>query len=439
EQADKDKDIFAIMEISDSIAYPGQQVILQYKLFTRKNISNYNFRTEPDLTDFKVIELNNDTRGKRQIVKNSEYTVFTLKKMALFPQKTGIYHLDGANIVLQLPDKRSRNVFFRSTKPYPVTTNDKTLKIIALPENAPENFSGNTGKFNIYIKTDKRKVSTDDAVSLKLQIISNYPSKFIEAPKISSYLKDFEIYDPKVIGQKNYEESGFLKSKKTFEYLLVPQKPGKYEIKIPYVYFNVDSAKYVTIYSNSVNLKVVQGKNIKDKKSILAKYRLSPPMLIKNPDKRKKHFFNSLTYWILLILLLSSIPVMYFYRRYLIKKENIDPVILKRKKAAKIALKRLKNAKMYMEENKMSEFYKEISDALLKYVADKLNIPTIELSKNNVKSKLEELNVSKEHIEEYIKLLETCEVALYASSPNKNMQSIYNKTTDLLTEIESEF
>ena len=81
-------------------------------------------------------------------------------------------------------------------------------------------------------------------------------------------------------------------------------------------------------------------------------------------------------------------------------------------------------------------FYKEISDALLKFVADKLNIPNIDLNKDNVKSKLVELGISQNESDEYIELLKTCEIALYAGSPDSDMNRVYQKTKNLITDLE---
>ena len=127
---------------------------------------------------------------------------------------------------------------------------------------------------------------------------------------------------------------------------------------------------------------------------------------------------------------------MYLYRGYLIKQGNIDIAVVKRKRAAKEALRRLLRAKELMGQGDAKGFYKEISDALLKFVADKLDIPNIELNKDNVKSKLLSLGVSELKSEEYIDLLKECEVALYAGNPNENMKSVFEKTKDLITELE---
>ncbi len=432
-----DTDIFANMEISDSSVYTGQALYIKYNLYTNKNILDYNFESKPDFPWAEAYKINNDQRKQRKIIGNKEYTYFTIKEFVIFPKESGSFNIPPAYIDIKIPDNHRRSFFYNSYKSIKIHTNTKSIKVLPLPDNTPSNFSGNTGKFKIHAKINKKHVSTDDAFSLKLQITGTVPSSYIEAPKINEYLKDFEIYDPKIISQNNYIQNKILQSKKIFEYLIVPLKPGKYTIKIPYTYFDSDSAKYTTIYSNPLSITITKGKNNQDSKTIIEKYKLRPLMPNTSLTKKKAPFFGSFVFWSILGFLLLSIIVMYFYKRYLIKQSKIDPVQLKRKKAAKIALNRLKVAKKYMNENKISAFYKEISDALLKYVADKLNIPTIELSKENVSSKLQYLKVSQEYIEDFIKILETSEIALYAANPDKNMQDIYNRAIELLTKMEA--
>jgi len=432
----ENKDIFAKIELSDSVVYIGQQIILKYNLYTTKNIASYDFKSIPDFNGFNTIELNNKSQGIRKIIGDKEYYLFTIKKIALFPQKTGKLIIDPAYINLKLPSNNSRNFFFRSIINHKIHTNSGSILVKPLPDNAPDDFSGYTGKFNISIKTDRKKVSTDDAFTLKLQLTSDNLAKYIEAPDLSKHLTDFEIYDPKVIGQKYFEQNGKLQSKKIFEYLLVPQKPGSYMIQIPFTYFDIDSSKYLTIYSNPVTIGIIKGSKKINSKSILEKYQLKPPLVDNSLSKIRTPFFGSFSFWLILGIMLIVLVLMYLYRRYLLKQSNIDPVLLKRKKAGKEAIKRLKKAKEYMENNQQSLFYKEISDALLKYIADKLNIPTIELTKENVKSKLQNLNISENNIQKYISLLETCEIALYSPGTKSDMHSVFDNTKKLLTEME---
>ncbi len=435
---DKGEKFFVKAELSDSIAFPGQELIIKYKVYTSVNISNYRFANESEYDGFIARELNVDQSQERTIIGDKEYVVYTLKTIALFPQKTGLIEINPANIVISVPDARSRNVFFRSSKSYSALTNGLSVNVLPLPPKPGEDVSDNVGKFYIKAKIRKHRITTDDALPLTIQIDGNGLGKFIEAPAISNELQDFEVYDPKLMSQKEYIMDGQLYSRKIFEYLLVPNKTGKYNLKISYTYFDTDSAKYITIYAYPGILQVLKGKNtdLADRSKILEKYKLKPLKEDIALDRIGKPFFNSVLYWILLGAIFIMIPLMYYYRLYLVKQGNIDIAVIKRKKAAKEALIRLNRAQELMGQGEAKGFYKEISDALLKFVADKLDIPNIELNKDNVKSKLLSLGVSELKSEEYIELLQECDVALYAGSLNENMKSVYEKTKDLITDLE---
>lgn len=437
---DPSEKFFVKAELSDSICYPGQQVILKYKLYTSVNVSNYSFRKESGYDGFLTRVLNISNEQERIIIGNSEYLAHTLKTIALFPQKTGKLDISSADLVIHLPDKRNRNQFFQSTKRYPTSSEEITLQVLPLPENKLVDFSGNIGKFDIKTKINNNEISTDDAFSLLVQIEGNGQTKFIEAPKFNESLKNFEVYDPKLVNQKEYISEGKLFSKKTFEYLLVPLKPGTFSFKIPFNYFDTDSAKYITLHSRPKRITVKKGKGFgkQNKKDVISKYQLKPLMTDNTLKSFRAAFFGSSLYLIILMILFLCIPIMYFYRRHLIQYNNLDPKIKKRRKAGKIALKRLKKAKELMNGKKVSLFYKEISDALLKYISDKLDISNIELSKSNVKIQLDKLGFSDEKSNDFYELLEICELALFADSPNSDMNSVFNSTKELLTNLEME-
>jgi len=437
--SDEDK-FFVKTSVSDSVVYPGQELILKYILYTSINISNYNLRSESDYDGFIARSINTQDKQKRILINNREYVVYTLKSIALFPQKTGRIKIQPANVVLSVPDGRSRNIFFRSSKSFNVTSQEIEILVKPLPPKPDESYSDNVGKFTIKSRITKRKVSTDDAFPLVVTIDGNGSAKYIEAPNLENVISEFEVYDPNLIKEKEYLKNGQLYAKKTFEYLLVPKKAGNFNIKIPYTYFDTDSTKYVTIYSKAGRINVFQGKNNgkKDLDKILKKYQLKPNKPSDYSTISKHPFFGSTLYWFILGIILSIIPTLYFYKQYLIKQGNLDPTLVKRKKAGKEAQKRLKKAQELMESNEKALFYKEISDALLKFVADKLNISNSDLSKHNVQSKLIALGISNQRAEEYIQLLEYCEIALYAASPDQDLNSKYTKTKELITELQME-
>jgi len=80
-----------------------------------------------------------------------------------------------------------------------------------------------------------------------------------------------------------------------------------------------------------------------------------------------------------------------------------------------------------------------VSKASFGYVCDKLNIPLSELSKANVQEKLQSLHVTQQYIDDFIKIIKTCEMALFAGMDNSAaMQETYQNAKDVIVNIEQE-
>jgi len=231
------EDVFVRAEISDSIAYPGQQVMLQYVLYTSKSISSYNFLSFPDLSGFYTQDIGINRRANRKVIDGVEYRTQALKKVAIFPQKLGEMTIDAAQLSLGSSRRDDPFNFFGPAKQFAVSSNQVVLKVIPLPENAPESFNGAIGKYRIQTNLNNRNITTDDATSLNLKISGTGLSKFIEAPSLDFDGK-FDVYDPRVLNESNRVVNDDVISEKTFEYLLVPNEPGPQKVEVEFTNYN---------------------------------------------------------------------------------------------------------------------------------------------------------------------------------------------------------
>jgi len=76
---------------------------------------------------------------------------------------------------------------------------------------------------------------------------------------------------------------------------------------------------------------------------------------------------------------------------------------------------------------------------MLDYVSDKLNIPFSKMSKDNVRDKLLELNVSETPIQQFIHVIKTSEMALFAGKDNsESMQEVYAQAVEIVSGVEAE-
>lgn len=438
--------IFVKAILNKEISKIGEQIVLDYKLYTSRNIESYSVNTESEYPGFFAHEVRRfDGRQIQEVIEGVQYTTKLIKRVALFPQQAGLFMIDPMimNISVAVGNSRRRSIF---APPKVTTFNVKTkpieIKVNALPEPPPASFSGAVGKFNMRTSANRNKLTTDDAVTLRMYVDGNGDIKQVQAPQLN--LSDqFEVYDPKVIEEASSEVNGELYGRKGFEYLIIPKEPGKYTIKTEFSYFDPDSANYITLHSESFPL-------------IVSKGELNRTQIIAQPDTPQKkedirylktdinlssgnHFLGSGIFWGLFslpFLLLGGVLVLRQRER---NRDNIDASELKKRKAVKVAQKRLAQAKTFMDANDSKSFYDEVSRASFGYVCDKLNISFSELTKENVKSRLQSLEVKEEEIGRFMAIVKTCEMALFAGKDNAAaMQETYGQAMDVIATIESQ-
>ena len=81
------------------------------------------------------------------------------------------------------------------------------------------------------------------------------------------------------------------------------------------------------------------------------------------------------------------------------------------------------NAEEFLAKNNKQEFYSELRKSILQYIGDKTHTDSASLTKTNIKSVLEKKNVSAEQIDTLLKLLDKCELALYAPTDVSDMKN----------------
>ncbi|MEL6845536.1 MAG: BatD family protein, partial [Bacteroidota bacterium] len=340
--------------------------------------------------------------------------------------------------------RRPRSFFsFRQLVNRAVRTEPVRLNVSPLPPDAPESFSGGVGRFRIRSTVSRNSLSTDDALSLQMTIDGNGDIKRVQAPDLL-LSDDFEVYEPKVIEEKNFDAGGEIKAKKVVEYLVLPKKPGQYNLRPAFSYYDVDSAAYVTLSPERFPINVRKGN--KTAANVAPKPQQEEAKedirFIKTETSLSQNghpFFGSGIFVGLFLLPLLAFGGVLLYKQVLNSRSNLDVGAMKRRRALKQAEKRLTSAKLHMTQNEPKAFYDEVSRASFGYICDKLSIPFSELTKANVREKLELLQVQPSHIERFMQILQTCEMALFAGKDNAAaMQETYNGALEVIAQIEED-
>jgi hypothetical protein len=222
----------------------------------------------------------------------------------------------------------------------------------------------------------------------------------------------------------------------------LPKAEGRYNLTPEFTYFSPDSVKYVTLKAPTRQINVRRGTGNSKVKTAPKQEAESDIRFIKletNLQQKGYRFFGSLPFWILALLPIFGFTGALVYQQILNKKGDVDLTLLKSNQASKVAQKRLSTAKKHLDANASRDFYNEISRASLGYIGDKLNIPNSEMTKNNVREKLQALQVSNPNIDAFMKILQTSEMALFAGMDNSAaMSKTFEKAMKVVVDIEEE-
>jgi len=439
------EDVFLKAEVEAEEIYIGQQVPMNYRIYTIKNVNSYNILDESDYKGFYAEDLRRFNAGViREVIDGTDYVTKVLKRLALFPQQTGTLEIAPMQMQVGIAKStpRSSRDFFFTPDVYRVNISSPTLQLNVqpLPANPPQSFTGAVGYYTFNSTIEKRRITTDDALEIRVVIAGNGDVKRVEAPNLDLGAA-FDVYEPKLIDEQIREVDGEIRSRRTYEYLALPKVTGVYEVQLEFAYFNTTIADYDVIQSEPYTITVAQGSNAPvDRNPIPELEKDNDIHYIKsvtNLQTKSTPFFGSTAFWGL-----TGMPFLLFlgviaFKQVKKKQDNIDPILLKNKLAQKLANKHLSDAQQHLKAGKSRAFYDEISKAMLGYVNDKLNIRNSELTKDNVVSRLEELQVPTAQIERFMQVIKTCEMALFARKDSESdMQETYDKAIDVLVKIE---
>ncbi len=443
------RDVVFLKAIPDApSAYLGEQFQIKYKFYYAVSAKPLSILKESEYPKFfaQFLDKFDADRGE-ELIDGKTYLSYFVKMVSLFPQQAGVVTIDSLQLKVNIEaNSGGSNSFFLRQKKRNVlvTTQPFEVNILPLPGNAPDLFGGAVGKYVFYAGTEQKEISTDEALKITMLINGNGDPKRLMAPEIAFPKDSFEVFPPKVIDERVYEEDDQLKIRKEIQYVAIPKFPGLFTIHPQFCYFDTDSLKYVVLNVDPISISVSQGANVaainfgspEKKKSEVD---IRPIALKSNLGKRSNTFYGSMLFWILTILPFVVFAGLIVYKQVLIRRKNIDPVLVKQNEANQIALQRLKTAKTFLEAQKSRAFYDEISKTALGYVGDKLNIPLSEMSKEGVGEKLENRSVNPVHIESFLNILQTCEMALFAGKDNAEaMKAVYENAFEVISKLENQ-
>ena len=462
-------DVYVKAFTSNASPLQGEGIVVTYRIFTKVQIAQVNISKLSSFSGFwsqNLLKENDKLQQTTQVIDGEQYVVADIRKIALFPLKSGRLVIDPLELACVAQVRRQTKTktgdpffddFFNDSffnagvanVEKSLKSNPLVINVRPLPEEGkPADFSGAVGSFTFHTEVDKTRIKTNEAVTLKCTISGKGNIQLIDK-LVVAFPPDFESYDPKVTSDIQNSGEG-ISGNQTFEYLLIPRKSGKFKIKpITFSYYDLEKKRYVSLTSPEFSLDVEKGTgdanaNVTysgaNKEDI--KYIGTDIRHIRDANFKLSiigtRFFGSVGFWLLLICpIILFVLFLALWRKLAARRSNT--VLMKNLKATKIARKRLQSAEGFQKTGNQEEFYNAISQALWGYLGDKFSINLAGLSIDSVREALINKNMNEAIIAQFIETLNNTEFARFApGEKNVNMDRIYNEALEIISKMERE-
>tara|TARA_R110002126_G_scaffold105889_6_gene240502 strand:- start:2202 stop:3950 length:1749 start_codon:yes stop_codon:yes gene_type:complete len=441
-----------IAEISKTNPYVNEPITVVYKLYFSNNIGiggNFRELSKPKYNDFWSQNIDvKQLMVEESTFKGQPYRYIVLKKVVLYPQKSGKLKIEplALEINVQLPSNR-RDIFGRqliTEEVKSVSAGSKTISVKALPEaGKPDNFSGAVGTFDFKVTPSKTNLKNGESLDLVVSVAGKGNMKLFTLPK-PVVPNALEMYDPVHNEDVNTSLAG-MSGKIKDSYTIIPQYRGNYPIKpLQFSYFDLSTGKYKTISSPQIVINMLDGPTPVDSvttagsgKNKIAVSEQFQSVKLKTDlvPMASQDFLGSKLFYILLLLPFLLVPLIILIRN---KKEAMDGDVVgnRIRRNNKLAKKYLSQAKKQFNNKEL--FYIALEKAMHNFLKAKLNIETSEMSKANIKEILLSKEANAEVVNDFIALTENCEVARYAPSSNATIQNDYDKAVSIISDLEKQ-
>ena len=402
--------------------YPGQQVVLQYKLLFTQKIQSVTTLSEDDYSGFFIQNFNSFSKeATYETVNGATFASRVIKAVALFPHQSGTYTIDPMVMMVGInsPYPGTQGFFtMRRTHDIQIASEPLTIRIKPLPQDqSSSDFSGAVGQYSLStIDANSTMISTDDDFSMKIVIKGNGDARRWDPPSVVTD-GPFEMYDPKIIEDNLKDSEGSILHSRIIEYTMIPQQAGDYTVYIPFTYFNPESGLYETIQSDTIYLHVSQG-------NLTARHIGLDSLISESPRPLKKvsniktddRFWLSIPHLTLFGLLLGGVAwgTIVSYRR---KKDASVPEAERLRSASSRHARQQLDLVLKAGHIHDQEIYEKVTEVYYKYLSEKFNILPADLDEDKILARFKEENIPEHISERAIRFYHSCLSVRYGGLP----------------------
>ena len=424
-----ERDMFIRVVPSKRQAYQNEQVTIEYTLYFRTGIQLRQSRLADswDAEGFWREELEIEARPIPQtvVVDGLRYNTIVLKRVAVFPTRTGSLRIDPLRIESEaaLPFGSGDPFFSLRNRYQPVRLESSpvTIDVLPWPADSPSSFAGAVGNFTLDVSADRSRLEVGESVQVTARVrgsgnIATLEAPFFRPPGV------FEAYDPEV--DSRVDRSGrIVRGSKTFSYLLVPRANGNYAIpEVTFAYLNPASGDYDVIRSEPIPLVVTGTASLTPEVATTAAglpVDDIAPLKFDNVEwtsARRTPIHRLPWLYVFGILPLLGLAGIYLWRRHEVRLAT-DVDFARKRRAHPLARRHLKRAEELLASGDAAAFYEELERAVLGFVGNRLNIAELGLTRSQLLDRLATVGVPEASLKSLAQLLEECDKARFAPVP----------------------
>lgn len=335
--------------------YVGEKVIVEYNLFSKRDIGSADFRMIPKLDSIHLKSFGPNSNGPdKKLVGLVSYSKWNLDRLALSSSKSGNIVIPHRMLNLQILNSRS---FYGNFIPAYLKSEEISLDVLPLPEN--DNFSGIVGHTDIkYSFSEHKSISEDESITLTISFSGN--TNLDNIKPLYNNIENFKIYEHVVKSEEIIKNDEYY-AEKDIEIVFSPKKIGTLKIdEIVIEHFDVNKQKYIKTVIPSFDVEVNPIGKSYDEDIVIEK-------ISNNLDLLKGRNIFFIIFFVLLILIFK-------YRSIIFSKGDIRRAI--------ISIKREKDSK-------------KIFNILIETINAKKNIDILNISFDNLIKYFDESTANK--------------------------------------------
>ena len=235
------QNFFIEAEVDNPNPYQGEQVLYTFRFYQAESLFDQPEYQAPAFTGFWSEELNDDQVNYTTEAAGRPYRVTELQAV-LFPTGIGKVTIEPAKLTIP-GDFFSRGQVLQ--------TQPVNLNVRPLPDNAPANFQGAVGQFNIVAQADTAETEVNETVTLNVALSGQGNMENLADP-LWAEGEEWRAFDSKATVNTQFT-NGALSGTRSYERLLVPTQPGDLLLPaVEYSFFNPQTESYETVSSEPI-------------------------------------------------------------------------------------------------------------------------------------------------------------------------------------------